>query len=156
MMAGVRRIVSTHASPSVVLIRLMVGGVFLSEGIQKFLFPDDPDRGAARFARVGFSSPEFMAAFVGTFEISCGLLIIAGLLTRLAVLPTIAIMVVAISTTKLPILLERGFWDMAHAARTDFSMLLGSVYLLIVGGGRWSADSRVATYAEDWSGRNRP
>ena len=51
-------------------------------------------------------------------------------------------MLTAIATTKLPILLEEGFWKMAHEARTDWSMLLGSIFLLIVGGGRWSLDAR--------------
>jgi uncharacterized membrane protein YphA (DoxX/SURF4 family) len=49
-------------------------------------------------------------------------------------------MLVAISTTKLPILLKNGFWAMAHEARTDWSMILGLLFLLIVGSGRWSLD----------------
>jgi putative oxidoreductase len=139
-----RRILATDAPAAAILVRLMVGAVFLSEGIQKFLFPDDPDRGAARFAKLGFSSPDFTSSFVGSFEIVCGSCIVLGLLTRLAVLPTITIMVVAISTTKIPTLQKHGFWDMAHAARTDFCMLLGSLFLLWVGAGRWSADARLA------------
>jgi uncharacterized membrane protein YphA (DoxX/SURF4 family) len=71
----------------------------------------------------------------------CGVLIVLGLLTRFSVLPTITIMLVAISTTKIPMLSEDGFWQMAHAARTDFSMLLGSLFLLIVGAGRCSFDA---------------
>jgi len=140
-----RTLVATRAPAAVVLIRLVVGAVFLSEGIQKFLFPDDPDRGAARFAKIGFASPDFTASFVASFEIACGALILLGLLTRLAVIPTIIIMIVAISTTKIPTLLDKGFWDMAHAARTDWSMLLGSIFLLIVGAGPWSLDTRLAT-----------
>jgi uncharacterized membrane protein YphA (DoxX/SURF4 family) len=136
-----RAVQQTSAPAAVVLIRLMVGAVFLSEGIQKFLFPNDPDRGAARFARIGFEAPEFTAAFVAGFEVACGAFLLLGLLTRLAVLPTITIMVVAIATTKVPTLLERGFWDMAHAARTDWSMLLGSLFLLIVGAGPLSLDA---------------
>jgi uncharacterized membrane protein YphA (DoxX/SURF4 family) len=126
----------------------MVGLVFLSEGIQKFLFPADPDRGVARFVRIGIPYPEFTAPLVASFEIACGCFIVIGLLTRLAVIPTITIMLVAIATTKLPILTERGFWDMAHAARTDFAMLLGSLFLLIVGAGPASADG--------WLVRGRP
>jgi uncharacterized membrane protein YphA (DoxX/SURF4 family) len=81
-----------------------------------------------------------MAPFVGTFEIVCGALIVLGCLTRLAVLPTLVIMLVALASTKVPILLESGFWKMAHEARTDWSMLLGSLFLLIVGAGPWSVD----------------
>jgi uncharacterized membrane protein YphA (DoxX/SURF4 family) len=137
-MASPRTLLATHAPAAVVLIRLMVGAVFLSEGIQKFLRPDSV--GAGRFAKIGFSNPEATAQLVATFEVSCGALILLGLLTRLAVLPTITIMVVAIATTKFPILMEDGFWSAAHEARTDWSMLLGSLFLLIVGAGPWSLD----------------
>jgi uncharacterized membrane protein YphA (DoxX/SURF4 family) len=117
----------------------MVGAVFVSEGIQKFLFPADV--GAGRFERIGIPSPENVAPFVGCFEIGCGLLVLLGIFTRLAVIPLIIIMLTAIATTKIPILLEQGFWKMAHEARTDWSMLLASVFLLIVGSGQWSFDA---------------
>lgn len=152
VMTLIRRLLASHAPAAVVLIRLMVGAVFLSEGIQKFLYPEDPDRGAARFAKLGFSNPDFTSAFVGSFEIACGILIVLGLLTRFAVIPTIIIMIVAIYTTKIPTGMEKGFWDMAHAARTDWCMLLGSVFLLIVGAGRWSLDARIVHDRAD----NRP
>jgi putative oxidoreductase len=132
-------IMRSSAPDAVLLIRLMVGLVFLSEGIQKFLFPDDV--GVGRFTRIGLPAPEFTAYFVAVFEIVCGSFIALGLLTRLAVIPTITIMLVAIFTTKLPILLESGFWKMAHDSRTDFSMLLGSIFLLCVGAGRFSLDA---------------
>lgn len=135
------RLMASRTTPAVFLIRLMVGAVFLSEGIQKFLFPADPDRGAARFAKIGFPAPEFTSLFVASFEIACGILILIGLMTRLAALPPIIIMLVAIGTTKVPILLTRGFWDMAHAARTDYAMLLGSIFLIITGAGLWSLDA---------------
>lgn len=118
----------------------MVGSVFLSEGIQKFLFP--AIRGAGRFERIGLPAPEFLGNFVGSFEVICGILILLGLFTRFAVLPVIIIMLVAISTTKFDILASQGFWEMMHASRTDFSMLLGSIFLLIRGGGMWSMDQK--------------
>ena len=124
-----------------VLPRLIVGLVFLSEGIQKFLFPGS--LGEARFETIGFANPEFVAVFVGTFEMVCGTLILIGLSVRLAAVPLLIIMMTAIATTKIPILLEEGFWKMAHEARTDFAMTLLSVYLLIYGAGRLSADYRI-------------
>ncbi|MEX2288443.1 MAG: DoxX family protein [Planctomycetaceae bacterium] len=135
------RLLQTHAPAAVILIRLMVGLVFLSEGIQKFLLPEAV--GAGRFDKIGLPQPEFLAYFVAVFEITCGILIVLGLLTRLAVFPTITIMLVAIATTKFPVLMEGGFWKMAHEARTDFSMLLGSLFLLIVGAGPISFDARL-------------
>jgi putative oxidoreductase len=134
-----RKIISSRAPGWVLLIRLMVGAVFLSEGIQKFLFPADV--GAGRFARIGLPSPEFLGPFVGSFEIVCGALVLLGLLTRLAVVPLITIMFVAIHSTKLPTFLKDGFWKTAHEGRADYSMLLGSLFLLIVGAGTWSLDT---------------
>ena len=130
---------NSHVPGSVVIIRLMVGAVFLSEGIQKFLFAADV--GAGRFTKIGIPAPDVVAPVVGGFEIACGVLVLLGLFTRLAVLPLIAIMITAIVTTKIPILMNDGFWKMAHAARTDWSMLLGSVFLLVVGAGPVSIDA---------------
>lgn len=133
-----QKIISTIPHKTTLLIRLMVGVVFLSEGIQKFLFP--AVRGAGRFEKIGFPEPEFFGYFTGSFEAICGILILIGLFTRLSAIPLIIIMLVAISTTKLEILSDKGFWEMMHASRTDWSMLLGSIFLLIKGGGYWSTD----------------
>jgi putative oxidoreductase len=134
-------VIESTAGRSVILIRLIVGAVFLSEGIQKFLY--SADLGAGRFVKIGIPSPHVMAPFVGVIEIVCGALVLLGLLTRLAAIPLIIDMLVAISTTKIPILLKSGFWAMAHEARTDFAMLLGSIFLLITGAGLWSLDARL-------------
>ena len=137
-----QKIIGTDNSKTTILIRLMVGSVFLSEGIQKFLFP--AIRGAGRFEKIGLPSPEFLASFVGTFEIICGALILIGLLTRLASIPTLIIMMVAIATTKTVIFANDGFWAMMHGSRTDFAMLLGSLFLIIKGGGLWSVDKAIS------------
>jgi uncharacterized membrane protein YphA (DoxX/SURF4 family) len=143
---------ATQAPRATMLVRFMVGAVFFEEGIQKFLFPDL--LGAGRFARIGIPVPEVMGPFVGTVEIVCGALIFMGLLTRLAAIPLLFNISVAVLSTKIPILLGRdfmcfhiaklaryGFWSMASEARTDFSMLLGLLFLLIVGAGRDSPDA---------------
>lgn len=132
------RILNTDNSKTTILIRLMVGAVFLSEGVQKFLFAET--LGSGRFEKIGLPSPEFLGSFVGSFEIVCGVLILIGLFTRFASIPIILIMLVAIGTTKAQILAEKGFWEMMHGSRTDWAMLLGSLFLLIKGGGFWSAD----------------
>ena len=144
-----------YDSWSIVLIRLLVGWVFLAEGILKFSRADA--LGAGRFAKIGFPSPALLASFVGGVEIICGALIIMGFLTRLASVPLLIDITVAIVSTKLPILLGHAFWGFAdpttkpfgigtmlHEARTDLSMLLGLVFLLVAGGGRWSVDARLA------------
>jgi len=121
------------------LVRAMIGGVFLSEGIQKFLFPDA--LGVGRFTQIGIPVPSLSAPFVGVVEIACGALTLLGLLTSLAALPLLVDMAVAIATTKVPILMQKGFWSMAHEARTDYCMVLGSLTLLLLGGGTWSVDA---------------
>jgi putative oxidoreductase len=149
------RIIATSAPTAVILIRLAVGAVFLTEGIQKFLFP--VENGVGRFVKIGIPAPEIMAPFVGVVEIVCGALLMLGMITRLAAIPLIIDMLVAILSTKIPILLGRGFWGfslrtlpyygfwgMAHEARTDFAMLSGLIFLLIVGAGHWSVDARIA------------
>lgn len=138
-----KRLIYTDHSPTTLLIRLMVGAVFLSEGLQKFLFPGV--RGAGRFEKIGLPEPGFLGNLVGGPEILCGLLILLGLLTRIATVPLIIIMVVALTSTKMEILAEKGFWEMAHAARTDWAMLLGSIFLLMKGAGRWSLDKMITT-----------
>lgn len=136
-----QRLLATNASAAVILIRLVVGGVFLSEGIQKFLLPEA--LGVGRFAKIGIPNPEIMAPFVGVCEIVCGMLFVVGLLTRFAAVTMIINMLVAIWTTKIPILPNSGFWSMAHEARTDYAMLLGSIFLLLVGAGSWSVDAKI-------------
>ena len=123
------------------LIRLIVGLIFLSEGIQKFLFPELV--GAGRFQKIGFENPEFWAMFVATFEIVCGSFVLIGFLTRLASIPLLIIMITALITTKIPILLNKGFWQMAHEYRTDFAMTMLLIFLIVFGAGRFSADKKL-------------
>ncbi len=124
-----------------VLVRLVTGLVFLTEGIQKYLFPQL--LGTGRFLTIGFSNPSFWAYFTGTFEIACGILILLGFITRIASVPLLIIMITAFITTKWPILLTKGFWPWAHEYRTDFAMTLLLIYLLIYGSGNWSVDSKI-------------
>lgn len=123
----------------VVLIRILVGWVFLSEGIQKFLFP--ASLGIGRFAQIGIPAPQIVAPFVGGVEVLFGAAILLGLFTRLATLPLLIDIVVALIITKLPFLEKHGVWAALHEARTDISMLLGLLFLLAVGGGSISVDA---------------
>jgi putative oxidoreductase len=142
----------SDAPPATILVRLAVGIVFASEGIQKFLYPDA--LGAGRFAKIGIPAPELMGPFVGVIEIVCGTLILVGLFTRLAAAPLVIDMIVAIASTKVPILLGHGYlgfadptvarhglWSTLHEARTDLAMILSSSFLFLVGAGARSLDA---------------
>jgi putative oxidoreductase len=147
-----RELFITDAPAATILVRIMTGSVFLSEGIQKFLYPEELAAGC--FSQIGIPSPEIMGPVVGGCEVVCGALLIVGLLTRLAAIGLLIDISVAIVSTKIPVLLGHGFWgfslmklsrygfwSMMHEARTDFSMWLGLLFLLIVGAGRWSFDA---------------
>jgi putative oxidoreductase len=134
------RLIRTGNIPTL-LCRLAVGLIFLSEGLQKYITPETV--GTGRFAKIGFSNPSFWSYFTGSFEIICGILILPGFLTRLAVIPLLIIMLVAFITTKVPVLTDKGFWPFAHEYRTDFAMTLLLIYLLIYGGGNNSIDKKI-------------
>lgn len=149
-----RKLLASDAPAAVFLIRLLAGGIFLSEGIQKFLFADT--LGAGRFVKLGIPAPQIMGPFVGSVEIVCGTLLLLGLVTRLATIPLLITMCVALVSTKLPVLLGHsiwgfplpklgsyGFWSTLHEARADLSMLLCLLFLLVVGAGTRSLDARL-------------
>ena len=153
IMSAFGKLNRTTAPNSVVLIRFIVGLVFLAEGILKFLYPDE--LGAGRFAKIGIPYPQTMGPFVGGVEILCGALLIVGLLTRLAAIALLIDISVAIISTKIPVLLGHGVWHfsgpkalhygllgMLHEARTDLAMLFGLLFLLSVGAGKLSLDAR--------------
>ncbi len=137
-----KRIVHTNSNAGTILIRLMVGAVFVSEGIQKFILAEQ--LGSGRFEKIGLPAPEFFGPFVGSFEIASGSFILVGFLTRLAAIPTIVIMLFAIALTKSQVLADQGFWEMMHGSRTDWAMLLGSIFLLMSGGGKFSVDKLIS------------
>jgi putative oxidoreductase len=137
--------------PVTTLIRLMVGAVFLSEAIMKFVFPET--LGPGRFSLIGLPAPAIMSPFDAVFEAGCGILLMLGLLTRLAAIPMIVDMLVAILSTKIPMLLGTsplplppvppmsGFWAVLHEVRSEYAQLLGAIYLLVAGPGRHSLDA---------------
>jgi uncharacterized membrane protein YphA (DoxX/SURF4 family) len=137
----------TNAPRATVLVRIMAGAVFLSEGVIKFVFTN---QGVGRFTRLGFPHPALTASFVGGLEIVGGCLLIAGLLTRLAALTFVVEMVVAILSTKISLYMGTsplplppspprvGFWAVLHETRSDWAQLLTCWYLAAVGPGPWS------------------
>lgn len=139
------------APRATVLIRLMAGSVFFWEGVMKFVFP--ATLGVGRFTKLGIPFPDAMASFVGVVEIVGGLLLIAGLLTRVIAVPLLIDMVVAMLTTKVPLYLgtyplalppvapQIGFWAVLHEIRSDQAQFLCTAFLLAVGAGPWALDA---------------
>lgn len=138
----------TTGPASIVLIRLAVGMIFFTQGILKFV---DRNMGVVRFTKIGFSHPYFTAHFVGTFEIVCGFLVLVGFWTKAAAVPLLIVITTAIATTKIPELLRanQGFWYMVSDARTDFAMFCSLLFLIFVGGGAWSLDTRRISESHD-------
>jgi len=141
MGALISNILTTDSDKKMILLRIIVGLIFLSEGIQKYLFPETI--GTGRFEKIGFDNPVFWAYFTATFEIVCGSLVLIGLFSRIATIPLLIVMGTAFVTTKWPILVEKGFWPMAHEYRTDFAMTVLLIVILIYGSGRISLDSMI-------------
>jgi putative oxidoreductase len=138
------------APTATVLLRLMAGGVFLWEGMLKFVFAN---QGVGRFTKLGLPAPELTANFIGILEIVGGILIIAGFLTRLIAVPFIIEMIVAMLSTKIsmyfgtsplplpPVPPQIGLWAVLHEIRSEYAQLMVVIFLLIVGPGRWSLDA---------------
>jgi putative oxidoreductase len=135
-----KQLIKTENFP-LIIPRIVVGLIFLSEGIQKFLYPELV--GVGRFIKIGFSNPEFWSYFTASFEIVCGILVLIGLLTRLASIPLLIIMITAFVTTKYPLLVEKGFWIFAHEYRTDFAMSMLLLSILYYGAGSISIDKKI-------------
>src|SRR6266403_1214858 len=144
---------ANRVAKAILLIRILVGWVFLSEGIQKFLFPDA--LGVGRFVKIGIPWPQVMAPFVGVVEIVCGTLLLVGLMTRLASIPLLIDICVALYSTKIVTLAKNALWSTLHEARTDVSMLLGLIFLMLVGGGTLSLDARLSARAGSSKWLNR-
>jgi uncharacterized membrane protein YphA (DoxX/SURF4 family) len=132
------QILNTGNDNKIIVLRLIVGLIFISEGIQKYLFLEI--LGPGRFQEIGFSHAFFWAFFTGAFELFCGILILFGLLTRLASIPLLIIMITSFITTKLSVLNTKGFWTFLHEYNTDFALTMLLILLIIYGSGKWSVD----------------
>ena len=135
------QILNTGEDNKMIFIRLIVGLIFISEGLQKYLVLKI--LGPGRFEDLGFSHAYFWAYFTGACEIFFGVMILIGLLTRLSSIPLLIIMITAFITTKLPLFITKGFWTFAHEYSTEFSLTILLILLIIYGGGKWSVDLKI-------------
>lgn len=143
----------TDAPTATILLRLMAGGVFLWEGILKFVYAN---QGVGRFTKLGMPFPELTANFIGALEIVGGILLIVGFLTRFIAFLFIIEMIVAILSTKISLYLgtsplplpsslpQIGFWAVLHEIRSEYAQILTCAFLLLAGSGKLALDALLA------------
>jgi uncharacterized membrane protein YphA (DoxX/SURF4 family) len=141
------------APKATILIRLMAGGVFLWEGILKFVYKN---QGVGRFTKIGIPAPHITAAFVGGLEIVGGILLMSGLLTRFIAIPFVIEMLVAMASTKIALYLGTsrlplppapptvGIWAVLHEIRSEYAQIMSVLFLGAAGPGPWSLDAALA------------
>lgn len=136
-----------------ILVRMIVGLVFLTEGILKFVLPGE--LGAGRFAHIGLPYPHQLGPLVGGVEILAGGAVMLNFYAGDAAVPLLAVILTALVTTKVPILLGHslgrfepaklghyGLLSFLHEARTDLCMLFGCVAILVDSGLRLGRKKR--------------
>jgi len=145
---------------SILILRLMAGGVFFWEGILKFVYTN---QGIGRFTKLGFPFPETTAHFIASGEIIGGLLLIFGLGTRITSFYFIIQMIIAVLSTKIdlylgtsplplpPALPKVGIWAVLHEIRSDYAQILVCLFLLLEGAGRMSLDFIISTSKKVYS-----
>lgn len=137
-----------------ILIRVIVAVVFITEGILKLAYP--AEYGAGRFAHIGLPYPHVLGPFVGAVEIVAGAAVLANFYAGDAALFLLAVIITAIITTKIPILMGRplgpfvpaknvtryGVLGFLHESRTDLAMLFSLIAIAIDSGVRGSRQTR--------------
>jgi putative oxidoreductase len=116
------------------LARATLSAAFVASGRKKLA---DPEGNADYFKQLGIPAPETMVRLVSATEVSCGSLLGAGLLTRVAALPLIPVLAVAILTARRDEI--RSFADLTGIYEFSYILLLS--YLALYGGGVASVDS---------------
>jgi putative oxidoreductase len=145
---------------SIIIIRLMAGGVFFWEGMLKFVYTN---QGAGRFTKLGFPFPEPIAHFIAIGEMIGGAMLIAGFRTRIVAIYFVLEMIVAVLSTKISLFLgtsplplppappKVGIWAVLHEIRSDYAQILCCLFLVIEGAGRRSLDFIVSTRGKIYS-----
>ncbi|HVY48222.1 MAG TPA: DoxX family protein [Minicystis sp.] len=121
---------------SPLLARLLLAAVFIPAGYGKLTHIETPIR---YFTHLGIPDPVFMAWLVGTCELVCGALLLIGLVARLATVPLIVTMIVALATAKAPSI--HGVGDLIGTS--EFLYLLLLVMIAVMGAGLVSLDHLV-------------
>jgi putative oxidoreductase len=121
------------ASLAATAVRLGAGAIFIGFGQSKFVHHAKEVRS---FDRYGLPAPELFTYAIGTLELTCGLLLVLGLATRLVAPALAGNMVGAIATGGR---VDGGFVNLGLAPM----LFVGMLFLLWAGAGRWSVDGKL-------------
>jgi len=121
------------------LARVSVGLVFVTAGWGKL---QNLDRVIGFFRSLGIPAAEYQAPFVAATELSCGLLLVAGLATRFAAVPLVITMFVAI---------RAALWADLEGAidlfgREEYLFIVLLAWLAVAGAGTVSLDAILARF----------
>ncbi len=137
-----------------ILIRIIVAVVFITEGILKFVNPGE--FGSGRFAHIGLMYPSILGPLVGVVEIAAGAAVLANFYAGEAAILLLAVILTALVSTKVPVLTGQpigpfsvprnvsrfGILGFLHEARTDLSMLFSLIAIAIDSGVRGGGKTR--------------
>ena len=110
------------------LFRLAIASVFLKAGLIKLASWEMTVQLFADEYKVPVLPPEIAARMAATFEIGCSMLLIAGLVTRLATLPLLGMILT----------IQLFVYPSAYSEHLTWASIL--IFLLTRGAGPWSLD----------------
>jgi putative oxidoreductase len=145
---------TVRRSLPMILIRVIVAVVFLTEGILKLVYP--AEYGSGRFAHIALIYPQVLGPLVGLVEIAAGAAVLANFFAGDAAIFLLAVILAALVTTKIPILLghplgpfalpknvnHTGILGFLHESRTELAMLFSLVAIAVDSGVRGGRQTR--------------
>jgi putative oxidoreductase len=134
--------VASAAQPWVLLaLRILFGYAIFRAGWNKLM---DPDMFAGRFDAMGIPAPYANVLIAGFIEAAGGLLIMAGLFTRIAASALIVVMLVAVITAHRADMAELFSNPFVVATSAPIPFLAMFLVFATVGPGRLSLDHRMS------------
>lgn len=139
----INHLIGYHPSFSALVLRLVLGMIFIAHGYPKLFKKDFGPQGFSGFLKsVGVPAPLLFAYVVGTVEFFGGILLILGLFTRLSAIVIAINMIVAMwkvkfKTGMISKVMEGGW---VGGYELDLALLAMAFVLTILGAGKFSLD----------------
>jgi putative oxidoreductase len=137
----------TAPDVALLLLRVVVGGIYLAHGARKLGAWSDSGFGAFRasIARRGYRPATAWAAAAVGAEIGGGILAILGLLT-----PVGAALLLAQSVTIVGLVRSRGFWVEVMGVEYPLLLATGALAVGLLGAGGLSVDAALGLAWDPW------